>query len=226
MKLNCRYSYKELKKILVNQVYTFWNIDLSEKLTEKILTNTLGRLEVCFANSQNKYINLDGNIKFEPLHSTSYSIFLYFLSNELYLSDNEEAASCIYYLNKIMHSIDWFYAIDLPEIFMAEHPIGSVLGRAQYSNYFMIYQGCTVGGNRRANKIFYPRIGEHVIMYSNSTIIGETTIGNYVIISSGTYIKNENIPDNCIVFGQSPNLVIKERSVEEMKSMFLPFWTK
>ena len=63
-------------------------------------------------------------------------------------------------------------------------------------------------------------------MYSNSTIIGETTIGNYVIISSGTYIKNENIPDNCIVFGQSPNLVIKERSVEEMKSMFLPFWTK
>ena len=50
-------------------------------------------------------------------------------------------ASYAYYLNKIMNSVDWFYAIELPDVFCAEHPVGSVLGRAKWNgNRFFVYQ--------------------------------------------------------------------------------------
>lgn len=124
-------------------------------------------------------------------------------------------ADQIYYLNKIMNGVDWFYQINLSKHFLAEHPIGSVLGRAKYGDYFFIYQGVVVG----ANKGLYPVIGNNVVMYSNSKILGKSKIGDNVIVSANTYIKDEDIPDNSLVFGQSPNLVIKKKSIEEIISM-------
>ena len=130
--------------------------------------------------------------------TAEYSIFLYYLSNNLYKEKKEEAASYVYYLNKVMHSVDWFYAIDLPEYFGAEHPLGCILRRAKYGDYFFVYQGVTIGGNRHGGVLSYPTIGNNVTLYAN------------------TYIKDELIPDNCIVFGQSPNLTIKSKKKEDM----------
>lgn len=156
---------------------------------------------------------------FKIEHSVQYSIFLYYLSNELYKGKDEEMASYVYYLNKVMHSVDWFYAIELPEHFGAEHPLSCVLGRAKYGDYFFVYQGVTVGGNRKDGVLYYPVIGNNVTLYANATVIGNTYIGNNVIISANTYIKDEVIPDNCMVFGQSPNLIIKKKKEEDMLKM-------
>ncbi len=54
-----------------------------------------------------------------------------------------------------MHSVDWFYAVDLPVHFLCEHPLGSVLGKASYGDYFLIYQGTTVGGSIKGDIIYY-----------------------------------------------------------------------
>ncbi len=90
------------------------------------------------------------------------------------------------------------------------------MGRAKYNDYFLFYQGCTVGGNRKGNKLEYPIIESHVTMYSNSKILGASYIGNNVILAANSYVINETIPDNSIVFGQSPNLVItKNRKMRE-----------
>lgn len=67
-------------------------------------------------------------------------------------------------------------------------------------------QGCTVGGNKGK----YPIIGENVKMFSNSKIVGSSVIGNNVWLSANVYIKDTNIPDNSIVFGTTPNLIIKD----------------
>lgn len=56
----------------------------------------------------------------------------------------------------------------------------------------------------------------NVIMYSNSTILGNCNVGDNVILATGTIIKDQDIPNNSIVFGESPNLVIKEKSEGEM----------
>lgn len=137
--------------------------------------------------------------------------FLYYLSHDIYMNANiGQLCDKIYYLNKIFNSVDLFYAIELPERFGAEHPLGAVMGRARYSNGFFFYQGCTVGGTRdKQGKIYYPELGENVHMYSNSSILGNCHIGNNVNIGAGCIVKNQDIPDNSTVFGQSPNLIIK-----------------
>ncbi|WP_394370386.1 hypothetical protein [Phocaeicola dorei] len=42
-------------------------------------------------------------------------------------------------------------------------------------------------------------------------MLGESHIGNNVWIGAGALVKNTDIPDNSLVFGQSPNLIIKQR---------------
>ena len=123
-----------------------------------------------------------------------------------------------------MHGIDWYHQIDLPVHFLAEHPLGSVLGRAKYGDYFFVYQGSTVGGNRKKGKLYYPQIGNNVVMYANSSVIGDSKIGNNVIVSANTYIINENIPNNCIVFGQSPKLTLKAMNDKNINGMFDHIW--
>lgn len=124
-----------------------------------------------------------------------------------------------------MHSVEWFYAVELPEYFGAEHPLGSVLGKAVYGNYFFTYQGVTVGGNRKGEKIYYPVIGDHVTMFSDSKIIGKAHIGDNIIIAANAYIKDTNIPSNSIVFGQWPNLIIKHAD-DKAKRLSASIWKK
>ena len=47
-------------------------------------------------------------------------------------------------------------------------------------------------------------------MFANSSILGKCHIGKNVNIEAGAIVKNQDVPDNCTVFGQSPNLIIKK----------------
>ena len=51
-------------------------------------------------------------------------------------------------------------------------------------------------------------------MLSNAKVLGHSHIGDHVIISANCYIKDQDVPSNTIVFGQSPNLVFKDKSLE------------
>lgn len=126
----------------------------------------------------------------------------------MYKSSHAEIADKVYCLNKLLNAVDLFYAIEFPEHWSCEHPIGSVMGRARYGDYFFFYQGCTVGGNHGE----YPVIGNNVTMYSNSKVLGKSHIGNNVIVGANAYVKDTDIPDNSMVFGQFPNLIVKVNS--------------
>ena len=194
---------------LCNQINSFFSCSEKERQTLNIyFDKALERAEICFLGINNKYWTLpNGEVKFNPFHSVQYMTFLYFIANELYRNNVSSLLSDkLYYLNKIMNGLDMYYAIELPKVWSAEHPVGSVLGRAQYGDRFFFYQGCTVGGNHG----IYPNIGRNVKMFAHSKIIGNCKIGDNVKIGAGCLIKDENIPENSIVFGQSPNLIIKK----------------
>lgn len=194
---------------------------------DAFLDVALERLELCFSHSSDKYYQKEGETYFSPYHSGQYSIFLYYLANTVWkMSGDERLRNSIYYLNKALNSVDWYYELELPEVFGVEHALGSILGRAEYSNYLFFYQGCTIGGVQRGVKISYPTLGEYVTLSANSSILGECKIGNYVIIGAGSIVQNEDVPDNCIVFGISPNLVIKQKTKEEMVNFYLDKWKK
>ncbi len=106
-----------------------------------------------------------------------------------------------------------FYQAELPDIFTFDHPLGAVMGRASYTNYFSFGQGCTVGNNHGA----YPVFGESVFMLSDSKVIGRSKIGDNVIIAANAFVKDEVVPSGSIVFGQSPDLTIKENKLDYVR---------
>lgn len=215
-----------LMKNLVRQVSSFWDDGAVE--ISRYVPQALERMEKILTglSETNKYVwPTKTEPVFSPMHSVQYAIFLYLLSNTAVQSGATEEAEKVYYLNKIMHSCDWFYAVDLPEIFYAEHPICSVMGRAEYGSHFCFYQGCTVGGNRdRDGRLHYPVIGDHVLMYANSSVLGNAHIGSNVIISTGTVIVGQDIPDCSMVFGHSPDIAVKRMSEEEIVSRQKHIW--
>lgn len=76
--------------------------------------------------------------------------------------------------------------------------MGSVLGKAKYSDYLFVYQGITIGGNRNGKELFHPTIGNNVVLYANATVLGKTVLGDNAIIAVNSYLINENIPSNSI----------------------------
>lgn len=205
-----------LAQLIIQLESHFILTNIEKSVITDYLDLALEKCEFNFFASSNKYFktNMGGHsekVRFNPYHSVQYMIFLYYLSHEIYVNtQNSILCDKIYYLNKIMNSVDLFYAIELPQKFGAEHPLGSVMGRAKYGEGFFFYQGCTVGGTYGKNgEIYYPVLGENVQMFANSSILGKCNVGDNVKIGAGTLIKNEDIPSDSIIFGQSPNLIIK-----------------
>lgn len=207
----------EIHKLVAYQLQSIFMVNSQEVglLDEETIRGAVSNTRYCLEGMGSKYYikqeSLNGESSISLYNSVMNCIFLYWLSRELFQSGRQELADKVYYLNKMLNAVELFYEVELSSIWSCEHPLGSVMGRADYGDYFFFYQGCTVGGNfKRNGKIVYPAIGHHVKMFSNSKILGDSHIGNHVIISANSYIKDQNVPDDTIVFGQSPNLVFKE----------------
>lgn len=209
-------SMAEVKTMLLRQLDSFFFLsDKEEREIDLNISHAMKRCERSFSKTKNKYYNEAGVTKFDPLHGCQWSRFLYELARCIFVGGGK-ASACdkLYALNKAMSSVDLFYQVALPDIFTFDHPFGAVMGRASYSDYFTFSQGCTVGNNRGV----YPRFGQSVFMLSDSKIIGDCEIGSNVIIGANTYIKDTNVPDNSLVFGQSPNLVIKKDRADTVRA--------
>lgn len=204
-------SSEVLNKLIRHQIHSLFLLDeIESEAISNSLTEALAKTEQCFSQSSNKYYSRNGQVFFSIYHSGQYCIFLYFLSRQIYLDclGDSTLADKVYYLNKSLNGLDLFYEIEMPEVFHLDHPVGSVMGRASYGNNFTFAQLCTVGNNHGV----FPTIGEKVTMLSGSKILGNCIIGDNVIVSANTYIKDTNIPANSLVFGSSPNLTIKKRN--------------
>ena len=213
----------ETYEILCKQLNSFWTIDNREKdmLMENI-ENAVKKTVESYERSNRIYFLKMG---FSVYNSNVYAVFLHYLSTAIgKLSGGAILADKLYYLNKIINGVEWYWNIELPEHFVVEHPLGSVLGRAQYGDYFCIYQGVTVGANFNEGECIWPIIGNNVTMYANSTVIGECIIGNNVIIGANAFLINEKIPDNCIVYGSSPDIIIKTMPEDEIKKKLVRIW--
>lgn len=185
-------------ELLVKQLSNFFPLESREKnFIEQLYPLVEQETIECLSKINNKYYDNIMVNGLNPLHSNSWTIFLYKMSRWLFLYDKVETASKVYYLNKILHSVELYYEVELPKYFSLEHPLGAVIGRAKIGDYFSFMQGCTIGNN----KGIYPIIGINVSMMSNSKIIGKSIIGDNCIISANTYIKDREIPSNTIVFG-------------------------
>lgn len=212
-----RFPLRSVKDMLLNQIGNnfFKSID-DEMLLTKHFPRVLERLEQNISANDNKYywkLNDKGEKEayFDPLHTCQWLLFLYLTANTIYKYETVKIDAArvvcdkIYGQSKTVSGCDMYYEVEMPDYFSFDHPTGSFMGRAKYGNYFSFSQGCSVGNVDEV----YPVIGEHVSMNAGSKILGDSHIGNNCIITAGAMVRNQNVPDNSIVFGKSPELIIK-----------------
>lgn len=122
------------------------------------------------------------------------------------------------FLSEYAHSktgIDIHPGAQVGESFFIDHGTGIVIGQSTViGNNVKLYQGVTLGALNTAkdlaNKKRHPNIGNNVIIYAGSTILGgETTIGDNSIIGGNVWLTNSVAPDS-IVYHQS-NVLVKGR---------------
>jgi len=175
---------------------------------ESPVSTTIDRLQYCFSKIITPYYKRDGLPYFNHLHGDHYSMFLYLLSNTCYKqSGNEDIAAKLFLLNKTLFGIDAYYKIELPEIFMFIHPVGTILGNATYKNNFVVYQGVTIGAT---TDWVYASFSESTILYSNCSIIGNCKLGSNFVLAANASLVNCVIPANKIVVGNYPDHRILE----------------
>jgi len=226
--MNLSITKKKMLKKLNILLKTYFPEDNTKYLTGisflKVFNITYDRIDYCFKRIKEKYYNNNNskNFFFNHLNTDHMCAFFYFLYNSGYREKlNDKILTKFFYLNKILHSIDIFYTVQLPDIFHICHPIGTVIGKAQFSNYLVVYQNVTIGSAGAGKKLIYPKFGEGVILYSNTSVIGDCNVGNNVIFGSNSAILNKNITNNKIVLGNFPKNRIIPNDKNNIKIFFM-----
>jgi serine O-acetyltransferase len=159
---------------------------------------TLKRLQYCFSHVANRYFFDGRSVLFNHLNGDQYAMWLYMLSNQLHIDGGPKSwCDKLFLLNKALHGCDIFYEVELPAIFLLVHPLGTVLGRGSYQDYFMAYQRCGVGSNHG----IYPALGKHVTLRPGSAVLGSCEIGNNVAIATESLVLDSPVSANSIYFG-------------------------
>lgn len=212
-------SEAELTAYVARQVSSFYpDKEVAPAALSGFVREALERADFCFSRINLKYYFDGAQTRFNHLHTDQYAMFLYFLANTIYRREGDlSLAEKLYGLNKALHGIDVFYEVELPDIFAFQHPVGTVLGRAKYSNYLYVYQRCSTGANLKAE---YPTLGEGVVMFGGTSIIGNSVVGDNCWFSLGTVIMDLAVPSNSVVFGHSPNTTIKPTTRSVIENIF------
>lgn len=172
---------------------------VSSKLLASILPRTLQRVEHCFSHIADRYFFDGERVLFNHLHGDQYGMFLYYLSNTLY-REGEDVSVCakLFALNKALHGVDAFYEVELPDIFRWVHPLGTVLGRGSYGNFFLVYQRCGIG----SNKGVYPKMGKFCSMHPGSSVLGSCDVGDRCELGAEALLLDRSLPEGTLYVGR------------------------
>lgn len=181
----------------VNNFFPDGNELNNDSLYKKALGMALDRTYFSFKHVSMEAYNKDGITYLSHLHTDQYTAFLWFLSNSLLKTYQDDTfAKKVFYLNKALNGVVCMYDANMPNIFLILHGTGAMLGKASYSDFFVCYQGVTVG----ANHGIYPTFGRGVSLLPGATIVGQCNIGNGATFAANTLTNSTDIPDNTVRF--------------------------
>jgi len=206
-------NYQGLRKCVMND-YPYpieWDDDIIFPIFEKIHSEIMQQHE----RVNSPYYSDNGKGKILLNFIDHYVILAYRLAYALWKNGKTEYAEAVYYSLRVRGSIDLFYTTEIGPYFFPTHALGTVIdSHVKYGQFFKVYDGVHIGPYNIVGidpKMWiHPQIGDNVTLLNGSKVFGNSIIGNNVIVSCNTVIINEEIPDNCIVSGFSPNLFFKK----------------
>ena len=151
-----------------------------------------------------------------------FAIFIYRIAHELY---TRKVAMIPRMMSEYAHSqtgIDINPGAKIGEYFFIDHGTGVVVGETTIiGDNVKLYQGATLGalspagmptnpGVRR-----HPKVGNNVVLYANSTLLGGATeIGDNVIVGGNAFLTSSVEPDT-IVSVKTPELTFRGKRRKE-----------
>lgn len=127
---------------------------------------------------------------------------LYRASREAYLGGDVEKAEELYRRIRAEHGCELFYEVELPGMMRLVHPVGTVLGRATYADWLVVYQGVSVGSTVDGER---PTFTGACVLFPGAKVLGNVTVGTNVWITAGTTVQSfggqpVRVPDHSVVF--------------------------
>ena len=151
-----------------------------------------------------------------------FAIFIYRIAHELY---TRKVAMIPRMMSEYAHSqtgIDINPGATIGEYFFIDHGTGVVVGETTIiGDNVKLYQGATLGalspagmptnpGVRR-----HPKVGNNVVLYANSTLLGGATeVGDNVIVGGNAFLTSSVEPDT-IVSVKTPELTFRGKRHKE-----------
>lgn len=187
---------------------------VNQPILMQALNLALQRCEKCFCHIAVRGYCEHGEALFSHLHSDQYSTFLYFLMNSCWrMGAEKQLCDKIMNLQRIISGCFVSYKCGLPDIFYLNHPVGTVIGNANYSDYLVVFQNVTVNthavGQNGESDLF---IGKGVCLCSGAKIIGGGQIGDRVSLGINSIIYNKSVPnDNVVHLTEDGKCVVEKR---------------
>ena len=151
-----------------------------------------------------------------------FAIFIYRIAHELYA---RKVAMIPRMMSEYAHSqtgIDINPGATIGEYFFIDHGTGVVVGETSIiGDNVKLYQGATLGALSPAgmatnpNVRRHPKVGNNVVIYANSTLLGGATeIGDNVIVGGNAFLTSSVEPDT-IVSVKTPELTFRGKRRKE-----------
>lgn len=86
-------------------------------------------------------------------------------------------------------------------------------GNAKFGNEIMLTHNVTIGRDIRGAREGAPIIGNKVCIRTNSTVVGNITIGDDVLIAPNTFV-NFDVPSHSVVIGNPATIHHKDNATE------------
>ena len=95
------------------------------------------------------------------------------------------------------------------------HPYNITVGSdVKIGNNVNLHKGCTIGWENRGPRKGSPILGNCVSVGINSTVVGNVTIGNDVMIAPNSFV-NFDVPDHSVVIGNPGVVHTKEKATQD-----------
>lgn len=208
----------ELYQYVGTQLATFFPDGYKQegRDTRIAFENTLEMLEDSFLQTTYRHYCHDGQADFRHLYSDQYCMFLYLYSNTLWKqSQNKPICDKLVNLNIMLNGLHCPYTVNIPTPFLFAHPVGTVLGVAQYSPRTVFMQNVTVQYSTSTT------IGERVVLCSGAKVVKDCIIGSRTSVGVNAVVHNKTIDDDSIVYvDEQGKLMVKKRG----KACFADFY--
>ena len=86
-------------------------------------------------------------------------------------------------------------------------------GDAKFGNKIMLTHNVTIGRDIRGKRAGAPTFGNRICIRTNSTVVGNITIGDDVLIAPNTFV-NFDVPSHSVVIGNPAEIHHKENATD------------